>query len=52
MPKSDSPILEEEIARTRKSFKHPLLTRKPATMTHIVQTIIPPNQSPKATEPW
>ena len=32
-----------EIVRARKRFQHFLLTRKPTTLTHSVQSTIPPN---------
>ena len=37
-------ILGAEIARARKYFQHPLLTRQPATMTQSAQTIIFPTR--------
>ena len=37
------PVLRTEIARTRKSFQHPLQTKKPAIMTENAETTIPPN---------
>ena len=40
----DYPILEVETAMASKLFWHPLLTKKPATMTQSVQTTIPPFQ--------
>ena len=43
MLKSDHSILEVEIDRARKHFKHPLMTGKPITMTQSTQTSIPPN---------
>ena len=44
MPQSIYPIIRAEIARARKSFQHPLLTSKPATMTQSAETTIPPYQ--------
>ena len=43
LPKNQTIPSSAEIARTKKSFQHPLLTKKPATMTENAQTTIPPN---------